>query len=251
MTVHSHSTLTSPTVAAAGYDKTMRLLTVTLAVAAVCAPLWAKVDKAKTNERLDDSASLFSEVMGTPDKAIPQSLLDKAYCIVLVPGLKKGGFVFAGKYGRGFALCRHGNTSGWGAPAAIRIEGGSFGLQIGVSSSDVILLVMNERGMKRLTTSKFTIGGEATAAAGPVGRDATAQTDALLTAEILSWSRSRGLFAGISLDGSTLRNDIDENEAMYGQRWDNKQILTSGAKPPAGAAKLIAELNKYSPRETH
>lgn len=229
----------------------MRLLTVTLAVAAACAPLWAKVDKAKTNERLDDSASLFSEVMGTPDKAIPQSLLDKAFCIVLVPGLKKGGFVFAGKYGRGFALCRHGNSNGWGAPAAIRIEGGSFGLQIGVSSSDVILLVMNERGMKRLTTSKFTIGGEATAAAGPVGRDATAQTDALLTAEILSWSRSRGLFAGISLDGSTLRNDIDENEAMYGQRWDNKQILTSGAKPPAGASKLIAELNKYSPRETH
>ncbi|HLK49159.1 MAG TPA: lipid-binding SYLF domain-containing protein [Bryobacteraceae bacterium] len=229
----------------------MRLLTITLAIAAACAPLLAKTEKSKTNERLDDSASLFSEVMGTPDKAIPQNLLDKAYCIVLVPGLKKGGFVFAGKYGRGFALCRHANTNGWGAPAAIRIEGGSFGLQIGVSSSDVILLVMNERGMKRLTTSKFTIGGEATAAAGPVGRDATAQTDALLTAEILSWSRSRGLFAGISLDGSTLRNDIDENEAMYGQRWDNKQILMSGAKPPAGAAKLIAELNKYSPRETH
>lgn len=229
----------------------MRLFMLTLALAAACSPLLAKDEKSKTDERLDDSASLFSEVMGTPDKAIPQSLLDKAYCIVLVPGLKKGGFVFAGKYGRGFALCRHGQATGWGPPAAIRIEGGSFGLQIGVSSSDVILLVMNERGMKRLTTSKFTIGGEATAAAGPVGRDATAQTDALLTAEILSWSRSRGLFAGISLDGSTLRNDIDENEAMYGQRWDNKQILTSGAKPPAAASKLLAELNKYSPRETH
>ena len=229
----------------------MRLITTVLAVAALTGPLFAKSEKAKTDARLDDSASLFSEVMGTPDKAIPQNLLDKAYCIVLVPGLKKGGFVFAGKYGRGFALCRHSAGSGWGAPAAIRIEGGSFGLQIGVSSSDVILLVMNERGMKRLTSSKFTIGGEATAAAGPVGRDATAQTDALLTAEILSWSRSRGLFAGISLDGSTLRNDIDENEAMYGQRWDNKQILMSGAKPPAAASKLIGELNKYSPRETH
>lgn len=229
----------------------MRLFSITLAVVVACSALYAKSEKAKTEERLDDSASLFSEVMGTPDKAIPQNLLDKAYCIILVPGLKKGGFVFAGKYGRGFALCRHAAGSGWGAPAAIRIEGGSFGLQIGVSSSDVILLVMNERGMKRLTSSKFTIGGEATAAAGPVGRDATAQTDALLTAEILSWSRSRGLFAGISLDGSTLRNDIDENEAMYGQRWDNKQILMSGAKPPAAASKLIAELNKYSPRETH
>jgi SH3 domain-containing YSC84-like protein 1 len=229
----------------------MRLLTITLALTAACAPLLAKEDVAKTNERLADSAALFSEIMGTPDKAIPQSLLDKAYCIVLVPGLKKGGFVLAAKYGKGFAICRHGNANGWGAPAAIRIEGGSFGLQIGVSSSDVILLVMNERGMNRLTTSKFTIGGEATAAAGPVGRDATAQTDALLTAEILSWSRSRGLFAGISLDGSTLRNDIDENEAMYGQRWDSKQILTSGAKPPAAASKLLADLNKYSPRETH
>jgi lipid-binding SYLF domain-containing protein len=209
----------------------------------------AKDEKAKTDERLDDSASLFSEIMGTPDKAIPQNLLDKSRCIVLVPGLKKGAFVFGGKYGRGFAICRR-EGMGWGAPAAIRIEGGSFGLQIGVSSSDVILLVMNERGMKRLATSKFTIGGEATAAAGPVGRDATAQTDALLTAEILSWSRSRGLFAGISLDGATLRNDIDENENMYGQRWDNKQILSSGAKIPEAAGKLISQLNKYSPRET-
>lgn len=228
----------------------MRTFTFTLALAAACSPVFATDEKSKTNERLDDAASLFSEVMGTPDKAIPQNLLDKAYCIVLVPGLKKGGFVFAGKYGRGYALCRR-EGNGWGPPAAIRIEGGSFGLQIGISSTDVILLIMNEGGMKRLTTSKFTIGGEATAAAGPVGRDATAQTDALLTAEILSWSRSRGAFAGISLDGSTLRNDIDENETMYGQRWDNKQILTSGAKPSEAAAKLIAVLNKYSPRKTH
>lgn len=229
----------------------MRLFTLTLAAAVLCAPLLAKDEKSKTDERLDDSASLFSEVMGAPDKAIPQDLLDKAACIVLVPGLKKGAFVFGGKYGRGFALCRASGRMGWGPPAAIRIEGGSVGFQIGVSSTDVILLIMNERGMRRLTTSKFTIGGDATAAAGPVGRNATAQTDALLTAEILSWSRARGLFAGVSLDGATLRNDIDENEVMYGKRWDNKQILTSGARPPAAAAKLLAALNKYSPRETH
>ncbi|HUI81367.1 MAG TPA: lipid-binding SYLF domain-containing protein [Bryobacteraceae bacterium] len=229
----------------------MRLITISLAIAMGCAPLLAKDEKAKTDERLDDSASLFSEVMGTPDKAIPQSLLDKSACIVLVPGLKKGAFVVGGKFGRGFALCRNMSGQGWGPPAAIRIEGGSFGLQIGVSSTDVILLIMNERGMKRLTTSKFTIGGEATAAAGPVGRDATAQTDVLLTAEILSWSRSRGLFAGVSLDGATLRNDIDENKIMYGQPWDNKQILLSGATPPAAAGKLLEVLNKYSPRETH
>jgi lipid-binding SYLF domain-containing protein len=225
-------------------------MTGTLIAALGCAPLLAADDIAKTNERLDDAASLFSEVMGTPDKAIPQDLLDKSACVILVPGLKKGAFIVGGKFGRGYAVCRANSGQGWGPPAAIRIEGGSFGLQAGVSSSDVVLLVMNERGMKRLTTSKFTLGGEATAAAGPVGRDATAQTDALMTAEILSWSRSRGLFAGVSLDGATLRNDIDENQNMYGQRWDNKQILISGATPPAGAAKLLAELSKYSPRKT-
>ncbi|HEY1342468.1 MAG TPA: lipid-binding SYLF domain-containing protein [Bryobacteraceae bacterium] len=228
----------------------MRLTTFTLSILLVVAPLLSAADeKTKTAERLDDSASLFSEVMDSPDKSIPQDLLNKAHCIVLVPGLKKAAFGVGGKYGRGFAVCRAAGGQGWGAPAAIRIEGGGIGFQIGVSSSDVILLVMNERGMQKLTTSKFTIGADATAAAGPVGRNATAQTDALMTAEILSWSRSRGLFAGISLDGATLRNDLDENNVMYGKKWDNKQILTSGLKPPAMAGKLIAGLNKYSPRE--
>ncbi len=226
----------------------MRLIKITAALALACAPLLAADTKSKTEERLDDADSLFTEIMSTPDKSIPQSLLDKSSCIVLIPGLKKGAFVFGGKYGRGFALCRRAGE-GWGPPAAVRIEGGSFGLQIGFSSSDVVLLVMNERGMKRLSTSKFTIGAEATAAAGPVGRNATAQTDALMTAEILSWSRSRGAFAGVSLDGATLRNDLDENKAMYGQRWTSAEILTSGAKPPAAASKLIGDLSKYSPRK--
>ena len=226
----------------------MRWITLTLAATLVCAPLPGADEKNKTNERLDDAASLFSEVMGTPDKAIPQGLLNKSYCIVLVPGLKKAAFVVGAKYGKGFAVCRAASGEGWGPPAAIRIEGGSFGLQAGVSDSDVVLLIMNEGGMKRLDKSKFTIGAEATAAAGPVGRDATAQTDAFVTAEILSWSRSKGLFAGVSLDGATLRNDIDENQAMYGQRWSSKQILTSGAKPTAAAAKLLEVLSKYSPR---
>jgi SH3 domain-containing YSC84-like protein 1 len=226
----------------------MRCFTFALAVALGCAPLIAKDDIEKTTERLDDAASLFSEIMGAPDKSIPQDLLDKSHCIILVPGLKKGAFVVGGKYGRGFAVCRT-TGEGWGPPAAIRIEGGSFGFQIGVSSSDVVLLVMNERGMKRLTTSKFTIGADATAAAGPVGRNASAQTDAMMTAEILSWSRSRGLFAGISLDGATLRNDLDENKILYGERWTSKEILGSGAKMPSIASKLIAQLNKYSPRK--
>jgi lipid-binding SYLF domain-containing protein len=226
----------------------MRWISITLLAALACAPSFAKDDKQKVDERLDDAASLFSEIMGAPDKSIPQDLLDKSHCIVLVPGLKKGAFVIGGKYGKGFAVCRKTQGEGWGPPAAIRIEGGSVGFQIGASSSDVILLVMNERGMRHLSTSKFTIGADAAAAIGPVGRNATAQTDALMSAEILSWSRSRGAFAGVSLDGATLRNDIDENQAMYGQRWDSKQILGSGAQPPAAAARLMSALNKYSPR---
>jgi len=230
----------------------MRWFTITdaMALAALaCAPAIAADDKSKTDARLDDAATLFSEVMGTPDKAIPQDLLNKSQCVILIPSLKQAAFVVGAKYGRGFAVCRAAGGQGWGPPAAVRIEGGSFGLQIGVAATDVILLVMNERGMKRLETSKFTIGIQATAAAGPVGRNATAQTDALMTAEILSWSRARGVFAGVSLDGATMRNDIDEDEAMYGQRWNLKQILGSGAKPPAGAEKMLGELNQYSSRK--
>jgi lipid-binding SYLF domain-containing protein len=224
----------------------MQWIPLTLAAALACAPVLA--DDVKTDERLNNAASLFSEVMGTPDRAIPQGLLNKAYCIVVVPGLKKAAVVVGGKYGRGYAVCRAAGGEGWGPPAAIRIEGGSVGAQVGFSSTDVVLLIMNAGGMKRLSKSRFTIGAEATAAAGPVGRDATAQTDGFVTAEILSWSRSRGLFGGVSLDGATLRNDLDENEAIYGQRWTSKQILTSGAKPIAAADKLLAVLSKYSPR---
>jgi lipid-binding SYLF domain-containing protein len=170
--------------------------------------------------------------------------------VVVVPSLKKAAFLVGLKYGRGFAVCRASGGQGWGPPAAVRIEGGSAGFQIGVSATDIVLLVMNERGMQKLNKSKFTIGAEATAAAGPVGRNATAQTDALMTAEILSWSRSKGVFAGISLDGATLRSDTDENEALYGKRWTSKEILGSGAKTPASAGKFIAELNKYSSRRS-
>src|SRR5260370_11686977 len=227
----------------------MRWISLTLGFALTCSPLLAAGSKTKTTERLDDSASLFTETIGTPDRSIPQDLLEKSYCIVLVPDLKKAAFGVGGKYGRGFALCRATGGTGWGPPAAIRIEGGSIGFQIGVSSSDVVMLVMNERGMQKLSSSKFTIGADANASAGPVGRNASAQTDAYMSAEILSWSRSKGLFAGVSLDGATLRNDLDENEILYGQRWTSKQILGSGAKTPASASKLIAVLNKYSMRE--
>ena len=227
----------------------MRLISFTLTAALCSAPLIHAAEESKTSERLGDSANLFGEIMATPDKSIPQGLLDKASCVVLVPGLKKGAFVIGAKYGRGFAVCRAAGGQGWGPPAAIRVEGGSFGFQIGGSSTDVVMLIMNERGMKRLTSDKFTLGGEATVAAGPVGRDTSAQTDATMMAEILSWSRSRGVFAGVSLDGATMRNDLDENKNMYGQRWTSKEILGSGAAVPPIAAKLIETLNKFSPRK--
>ena len=229
----------------------MRYLSMlTLAGALACQTGFA-ADASKATERLDDAATLFSEVMGTPDKSIPQDILNKSYCAVLIPGMKKAAFIIGGKYGRGFAVCRAAGGTGWGPPAAVRVEGGGIGFQWGASSTDVILLVMNENGMKKLTSSKFTVGAEASAAAGPVGRNATAQTDAFMRAEMLSWSRSRGLFAGVSLDGATMRNDLDVNKELYGQPWDNKRVLESGLKPPASAEKLIASLNKFSPRQTH
>jgi len=189
-------------------------------------------------------------MMNASDKGVPQDLLNKSQCVVLVPGLKKAGFIVGAKYGRGFAVCRHASGTGWSAPAAIRIEGGSVGFQIGASEQDVLLLVMNDSGMKRLLADKFTVGAEATAAAGPVGRDAEAQTDAVMRAEMLSYSRSRGLFAGISLQGATLRPDVDANEEMYGTKLENKIILTGTTKPPAAAAKLETLLNKNSSRRT-
>ncbi|MBV8807765.1 MAG: lipid-binding SYLF domain-containing protein, partial [Acidobacteriaceae bacterium] len=199
----------------------------------------------KPDKRLRNAATALSEVMASPDKGIPQDLLDKAQCVVIVPGLKKGAFGVGGKYGRGFASCRK-CAHGWSGPAAVAIEGGSFGLQLGGSSTDVIMLVMKESGMNRLLGDKFTIGGEAAAAAGPVGREASANTDILLRAEILSWSRSRGLFAGLSLEGATLRPDSGENKKLYGRDVTNKEILESGVPPPRPARGFVATLDRYS-----
>jgi lipid-binding SYLF domain-containing protein len=199
--------------------------------------------------RLKSAAETISEIMGAADKAIPQDLYDKAECMVIVPGMKKAGFIFGGKYGRGFATCRHGSGRGWGSPAGIRVEGGSFGLQIGGQESDVILLVMNKKGMDGLLSSKFSLGGDVSAAAGPVGREATAQTDATMRAEILSYSRARGVFGGLALTGGTIREDGEANKGMYGgQSLSNKEILTKNPKPPASAGELMSALNKYSGR---
>jgi lipid-binding SYLF domain-containing protein len=200
-------------------------------------------------KRLEEAAAVFSEVMDTPDKSIPQDLLNKATCIIVVPSLKKGAFIIGAKYGRGFASCRKQGGVGWSAPAAFRVEGGSFGFQAGGAESDVIMLMMNERGMNRLLQSKFTVGADATAAAGPVGRNAQADTDATMRAEILTWSRSRGLFAGVSLQGATLRPDEEVNRLLYKKSITNREILTTGVAPPQEAERLLGLLNKYSSRK--
>ena len=221
-----------------------------LALAGTLATFASEKDKIKTTQRLDDAAVVFSEIMGTPDKGIPQELLDKSYCVVIVPGLKKGAFIIGAKYGKGFVSCRKAGGTGWTAPATVRVEGGSIGLQIGGAETDVVMLVMNERGMQKLMSSKFTLGGEGEVAAGPVGRNASAQTDAKLQAEILSWSRSRGAFAGISLQGATLREDMEDNQELYGKAYENREILSGKVAPPPAASKLISLLDKYSPRKT-
>jgi len=201
-------------------------------------------------KRLGEASSVFSEVMAAPDKGIPQELLEKAHCIVIVPGLKTAAFVVGGKYGKGYLSCRNKGGSGWSAPATVRIEGGSFGFQIGGSSTDLIMLVMSERGADKLLASKFTLGAEGSVAAGPVGRTATAQTDAQMHAEILSWSRSQGLFAGLALEGATLREDLDDNATLYGKKLENRYIVTSGIRVPKSAQALITLLNKHSLRES-
>jgi lipid-binding SYLF domain-containing protein len=227
------------------------LLTI-LAIGAVISPLAMAADKESSSaDRLDASADVLADMMHANDKGIPQDLMNKAQCVVVVPNMKKAGFIWGAKYGRGYAVCRRAGGSGWGAPAGVRIEGGSFGLQIGGSESDVVLLVMNERGMKHLIADKFTLGADASAAAGPVGRDLSAQTDAEMHAEMLSYSRSRGIFAGIALEGATLRPDKEADRELYGREVTNKEILTTGEiKTPAAAEKLERLLNRDSSRKS-
>jgi len=210
----------------------------------------AGAEKSTPLQRLDEAAAVFQEIMSTPDRSIPQDLLDKAHCIVVVPGLKKGAFILGAKYGKGYLSCRKKEGPGWSAPGTVRVEGGSVGFQIGGSESDVIMLVMNERGATKLLSSKFTLGGEGLVAAGPVGREATAQTDAAMRAEILSWSRARGIFAGISLQGATLRQDLDDNNVIYGKKITNKEIVQGPTAVPKAAEGLITLLNKHSSVES-
>ncbi len=214
------------------------LLSVTVLFSAV-----AFADTAQ--ERLQTAATVVHDILAAPDTGIPQDLVAKAACAVVIPGMKKAAFGVGGQYGRGFEICRESNGE-WGAPAAVRLEGGSFGFQIGGSSTDIVMLVMNRSGVDKLLKDKFTIGADASAAAGPVGRTAAASTNARMDAEILTWSRSKGAFAGISLNGATLRNDLDENQELYGQKLTNQQIIEGNTKRPAAAEPLVTALNSAS-----
>jgi lipid-binding SYLF domain-containing protein len=223
------------------------LIATTVATTLALAPLVAADDEPA--KRLNEASAVFSEIMATPDKGIPTELFEKAHCIVIVPELKTAAFVVGGKYGKGYLSCRNKGATGWSAPGTVRIEGGSVGFQIGGSSTDLIMLIMSERGAEKLLESSFTLGGEASVAAGPVGRTVTAQTDTQMRADILSWSRSQGLFAGIALEGATLRQDLDDNAALYGKKLENRAIVTTGVRAPKAADTLLALLNRYSSKE--
>ncbi|MEZ5351851.1 MAG: lipid-binding SYLF domain-containing protein [Bryobacteraceae bacterium] len=197
-------------------------------------------------KRIEEARVVFNEIMTAGDKSIPLELFEKAHCVAIIPGLKKGGFLVGAKYGKGVLMCRR-PGGGWTGPGTVRVEGGSVGLQIGGGEVDVVLLVMNERGAEKMLKSEFTIGGSAAAMAGPVGRSVQAETDAYMQAEILGYSRSRGVFAGLALEGSTLREDSSDNEAVYGKRLSNEEILAGRKAPvPAAARPLVVTLNRYS-----
>jgi SH3 domain-containing YSC84-like protein 1 len=212
----------------------------------LASPVYAQT---KEEDRVENSGKVMQEILNAPD-SIPQSILDKADCIVVLPSVLKFAIGIGGSYGRGVMTCRGGKDfkGKWGAPTMMALEGGSAGLQLGGQATDFVLLLMNSRSASSILTSKVKLGGDASAAAGPVGRTASAETDVTMRAEVLTYSRARGLFAGISLEGSTLRPDNDANKSLYGKKIDAKDIVMGGAvKAPPSAATLISTLDKASP----
>jgi len=222
-----------------------------LILMAASATMFAADTKEQVLHRIDTAAKVFGEVNSAEDKGIPRELLERAQCVGIIPGMKRAGFVVGGNYGKGVLVCRTGAADmGWTGPSMIRAEGGSIGLQIGAGETDVVFIVMNQRGMEKLTQDKFTIGGDASAMAGPIGRSGQANTDAQMHAEILSYSRARGVFAGITLNGSTLRPDKDDNELLYGKSVSQGEILKGSVRHPAGSEPLYSSLRQYAPTKT-
>jgi lipid-binding SYLF domain-containing protein len=229
--------------------KAMKTLYVLALMAALAIPAHAQ---SKEQDRVENAGNVIKEIMDIPDD-IPQNVIDKADCVVVLPSVLKAAFIVGASYGRGVMTCRSGeNMRGpWGAPTMMALEGGSFGLQLGGQATDFVLLLMSERSASSILSSKVKLGGDASAAAGPVGRNASAETDVTFRAEILTYSRARGLFAGISLTGSTLRPDNNANESLYGKKLDAKDIVMKGAVPPPPSAQLLLQtLNQHSPKHT-
>jgi lipid-binding SYLF domain-containing protein len=224
----------------------MRLLTGLLLATLISVPAFAqKSASARITAATDD----LREMMNASDKGIPQDLLNRATCLIIIPNLKAGGFIVGGQYGKGFFTCRKESGVGWHAPGSIKLTGGKFGFLVGGKETDVIMLVMNKSGMNHLLSDKFQIGGEASAAAGPVGRDSSAMTDAEMHAEILSYSRSRGIFGGIDISGSALTSDEEANEELYGKKLTNREIFDDHLHTPDEAKPLIHELDSLSSRK--
>jgi lipid-binding SYLF domain-containing protein len=211
----------------------------------------SRVDQSASKEtkRIQAATVAFEEMMGAKDGGIAQDILEKAQCIGIIPNLKRAAFVFGAQYGRGIAACRTTATH-WSAPAMIAVQGGSFGLQAGAAETDIVFAVMNKSGMEKLLSDKFGIGANVTGAIGPVGRDIKAGTDITMRAEVLSWSRARGVFAGVSLEGATVHSDGDANIALYGREMSHRSILEGHAKPPEVTEKLRTDLSHYAPKET-
>ncbi len=218
-----------------------------LVAVALTSAMFAAETKENAMKRIDEAGKVFGEINSAEDKGIPRELLEGAQCIGIIPGMKRVGFVIGGNYGKGVIVCRSNGRNGWTAPAMVRVEGGSFGLQIGAGETDVVFVVMHKRGMDKLLEDRFTIGGDISAMAGPIGRSGSASTDAMMHAEILSYSRARGVFAGITLNGSTLRPDKDDDRMLYGRDVTQQEILNGTVKAPAGTEALYTSLNQYAP----
>ncbi len=219
------------------------LSTLTLMAGVATAPAFAEADKAKLTERLNNASAVLKEIMATPDKRIPQSILSSASCVVVIPSFKKGAFIVGGQYGQGVATCR--TPKGWSAPVFVQLAGGSFGFQIGGQSTDLVLVAMNQQGLQDMLKNKFKIGGDAAAAAGPVGRNAQAGTDWKLNSEFLTYSRAKGLFAGIDLDGTVLSQNEDQTRAQYGANIPYGKVLAGDVPTPANARPFVSTVARY------
>ncbi len=226
----------------------MKKMLLLLLMACLTGVSWAEGDRDKLMSRVDSAGTILNEIMSAPDRGIPDEILGSAKCVAIVPSMLKGGFVFGARYGQGIASCR--TSTGWSAPAFFSIKGGSFGFQIGAQAVDLVMLVMNERGMRSLLSSKFELGADASAAAGPVGRHAEGGTDWKMRAEVLTYSRARGVFAGVTLNGAMIKQNKDDTRTFYGRMVPFRTLLMGQMAAPPDAQPFLASLSKYAPVDT-